>query len=253
MSRVAILYVAREENAAEDFADSYFTHFAGREHDLVVVEKGCYTKYCGISPTHTIKVPNRGFDLGAYRRAALQLSHEYEYLCLLNSHSVILADDWLLKLYQPFALGGDSVGLVGTTASCESMYENGMVAGKPFNFIRKWYFPPFPNPHIRTQGIMIRRRHLLEMWPLFFPTKRHCYLFESGYNSLWRIMRARGLKTLIVGRDGAAREVDWAQSQTFRNGNQENLLIADNQTCRYQHGTQQERKALADAAWGKEI
>ena len=246
--KIAVLYVAREPDAAIWFRESYYKYDPGCDHALIILEKGCMA--LGLNRTDNIEVPNRGFDLGAYRYAALQLSHEYEFLCLLNSHSVILDHNWLLKIYKPFALGGDDVGLVGTTASCESMYENGLVNGKWFNSIRRWYFPPFPNPHIRTQGILIRRRHLLEMWPMWFPTKRHCYLFESGYNSLWRKMRARGLKAVIVGKDGHPREVDWATSQTFRNGEQENLLIADNQTCRYQRGTKQERTTLAAAAWG---
>jgi len=254
--KIAVLYVARDWEPLGRFSGSYFNHDPGVNHDLIALEKGISASKSFQGFTNfpdrafATEVPNRGFDLGAYRYAALRLGHEYEFLCLLNSHSVILDHNWLLKMYKPFALGGDDVGLVGTTASCESMYENGLVNRKWFNSIRRWYFPPFPNPHIRTQGILIRRHHLLEMWPLWFPTKRHCYLFESGYNSLWRKMRARGLKAVIVGKDGHPREVDWATSQTFRNGEQENLLIADNQTCRYQRGTKQERTTLAGAAWG---
>lgn len=194
------------------------------------------------------------FDLGVYRSAAKQA--KTPYVCCVNSASIILADNWLAKLMAPFTTPQASdcreVGLAGCTASAESFYTNAEQRFNwGFNWVRRWFFPPFPNFHIRTTGFVMRRELLLELFPHWFPTKRHCYLFESGYDSLTRRIHARGLRAVVVGRDGVARDLDFYSTRTFRSGDQENLLIADKQTCRYQNGTQQERTMLADAAWGQ--
>ena len=74
---------------------------------------------------------------------------------------------------------------------------------------------------------------------------------EGGTRSLTRQVRDRGLETLVVGRDGAAYSPDrWMQSATFRSGDQENLLIADNRTRHYQEGGRLTRYGLAWLAWG---
>jgi hypothetical protein len=57
----------------------------------------------------------------------------------------------------------------------------------------------------------------------------------------------------VVGRDGRAYDpTDWYRSHTFWEANQENLLIADNQTAEYEHGDQDTRTALSRYAWGHE-
>ena len=56
-------------------------------------------------------------DLAAYAIAAERLEHKC--LCFLNSHSVLLAPDWLAKL--ALALDQPRVGLVGATGSWASL------------------------------------------------------------------------------------------------------------------------------------
>ena len=53
-----------------------------------------------------------------------------------------------------------------------------------------------------------------------------------------------------MGRDGIGypRE-EWALSRTFRSGEQENLLIADNRTDQYANGDEAFRTLLAGLAW----
>jgi hypothetical protein len=92
-------------------------------------------------------------------------------------------------------------------------------------------FPPFPNPHIRSNGFATRRKRLLELDLVAIRSKEDANLFESGRNSLTAQVREAGLKTLVVGRDGVGYDVpDWSRSRTFRLGDQSNLLVEDNHT-----------------------
>lgn len=95
-------------------------------------------------------------------------------------------------------------------------------------------FPPFPNPHIRSNAFFTDRRHLLAAVPGAIASKHAAYLFESGPESLSARVRQAGLKTLVIDRDGKAHEPEaWPEAGTFRSRNQEALLIADGQTRRY--------------------
>ena len=69
-----------------------------------------------------------------------------------------------------------------------------------------------------------------------------------------RQLWARGLQTLIVGRDGCAFPPQrWADSATFRSGDQANLLVADNRTRQWEAADPAERAHLSRLAWGEEI
>jgi hypothetical protein len=61
-----------------------------------------------------------------------------------------------------------------------------------------------------------------------------------------------GLKPLVVGRDGFAYEKEnWFESATFRNDDQMNLLVADNQTELYRNAPADMKMKLAKLAWGE--
>jgi hypothetical protein len=118
----------------------------------------------------------------------------------------------------------------------------------PFDFQQ---FPAFPNPHIRSNGFMIRRERLLNLESAATPTKMDASLFESGVNSLTARVRRDGLAAIVVGRDGNGYDVpDWWKSGTFRLGDQRNLLIADNHTRAFEAMSQGARAAHARITWG---
>ncbi len=82
--------------------------------------------------------------------------------------------------------------------------------------------------------------------------KTHAYKFENGKNGLTRQVVRMGLQALVVGKDGRAYETDyWHLSGTFRQGNQENLLIADNQTDAYALADQITKHMLTKRSWGE--
>lgn len=113
-------------------------------------------------------------------------------------------------------------------------------------------YPAFPNPHIRSNGFMIRRAHLL---PFALGSgrmsKNQSYLFESGCSGLTRQLLDQQLRTVVVNRQGEAFDVDdWPQSRTFRLGSQDGLLITDNQTRNFHSLSSPERDVYAAITWG---
>lgn len=112
-------------------------------------------------------------------------------------------------------------------------------------------FPPFPNPHIRSNGIAIKRKRLLELDLIAIRSKEDANLFESGRSSLTRQVRQAGLKALVVGRDGVGYDIpEWSLSGTFRLGDQNNLLIKDNHTRAFSAMSHGAKISHTRIAWG---
>jgi len=167
-------------------------------------------------------------------------------LCFVNSYSRPLAGGWLALLEGSLANRG--VGLVGSCGSLESAY-----SAAPFWLKRRRRrdFPPFPNPHLRTNGFMLERELLLELdWPEP-QTKTQAWGLESGRRSLARQVWDRGLDVCVVGRDGRGYSCrQWRDSHTFRLADQSNLLIADNRTQHYDRASARLRHRMSEMAWG---
>jgi len=112
-------------------------------------------------------------------------------------------------------------------------------------------FPLFPNPHIRTNGFMIKRERLLGFPIPAVRDKIEAMHFESGVNSLTAHLRGLGLSALVVGKDGIGYAVeDWPASRTFRLGQQENLLITDNHVRNFWEYSPEERALHVFMTWG---
>jgi hypothetical protein len=248
------------------FLRSYHQHDPGAEHELTIVLNGSPPAAGGDSSREALLAELQGtshrmialeravLDLPAYGEAARQLEHPC--LCFLNSYTVILADGWLGHFSRAFDEPG--VGLVGASASWESQAE--WVRGRPLHWARQLMtlrgarrdYPRFPNPHVRTSAFMIGRDATLERDFERVRDKRSAYLLESGRLSITRRVQERGLRPVVVGCDGRRYDVEaWPASRTFRAGEQENLLIADNQTADYQTSSARRRRRLSLDSWGK--
>jgi hypothetical protein len=256
------------------FLRSYDEHPAGIEHDFIVLLKGfdapiqasehmaCLKRHAA----QTLFAPDRGFDVGAY--AALKEINRYDCLCFCNSHSFVLAHDWLLKLWT--SLTKPKIGLVGATSSYESIYSNLLNCTEELErkqsllmllrthrrriLLRRYRcaFPPFPNPHVRTNGFMIWTSVWQQVTIPRIRSKLDALQFESGFHSLTRQVRRLSLDALLVGADGRAYKTDdWHKSNSFRQADQDNLLIADNRTTDYMEGDVERRARLSTLAWGK--
>jgi hypothetical protein len=113
--------------ALERFLDSYRRHEAGVDHRLVLLCKG-FASADELAPAlerldglraERIEVPDDGYDLTAYRRAAERL--EGSVACYLNSHSVLLCPGWLDLMLSALT---PEVGIVGASGSWNSGQSN---------------------------------------------------------------------------------------------------------------------------------
>ncbi len=256
-----------------EFLRSYHVHPVGAEHQLIVVLNGAQGEEprnadsgsggeglraalpaeLGDTEHRLIELERPMLDLPAYATAARQLQHER--VCFLNSYSTILAGGWLGQLSR--ALDDAKVGVAGATGSWESQAE--WIRGKPIYWpyqlallprARRDY-PRFPNPHIRTTAFMLDRTLLLEAGFERAADKRDTYLLESGPHSFTRQILERGLRPVVVGRDGRAYDIEeWPASATYRAGDQRNLLVADNRTRDWERASPRLRRRLSRDAWG---
>ncbi len=113
-------------------------------------------------------------------------------------------------------------------------------------------FLPFPARHIRTNGFMLTGEVLSRLRTPTPRRKADTYRLESGRRSLTSQVLAMGLEANVVTREGTSfAPADWPTSRTFWSGDQEGLMIADNQTRLYAEGDAGERMALSRYAWGR--
>lgn len=257
------------------FISSYRQNRGGLDHHLLIIFNGFTDRHElsayralleGIAYTPLV-LSRRAFDIQAYYTAARSVTDRY--VCFLNSYSIPLDEDWLAKMHH--CVVQDKVGIVGATGSYQSLYSSvkfsmhsldgrytpRRIAGE---CLRRWvlsryrsYFDPFPNPHVRTNAFMLARDLMLGLEHGRLSTKMDTQKFESGKKGLTRQIMAMNLKALVVGRDGRAYEKEsWFESQTFKSGEQSNLLIADNRTKQYADADCETRRLMTKVAWGKD-
>ena len=119
--------------------------------------------------------------------------------------------------------------------------------GRLFDYSR---FPPFPDPHIRSNGFMLSRQLFLEL-KTDVKTKLDACAFESGNTSMTSRIRRKGLGAVVVDRTGRGYDVaDWIQSKTFRLSEQDDLILTDNQTRSFNAMTPGSRATHVRMTWG---
>ena len=287
----AVVYLARGVDgglaSALRFLRSYDAHPAGAAHELIVAAKG-WDGIDGLPALEgeavaragrVMRLPDDGFDFGAYRRVAAAIATDF--VCFMNTHSEILAPGWLAKLLG--AASRPTVGAAGATASWGTFAPT--PAHYPFGLrrlrrslplpvflmravalftvmhpLRRWViwrdWPAFPNPHLRSNAFLMRRALFLDFVESFAPpaTKKQAFAMESGRRGLTRRLADQGLSVLVVDRDGAAFEPrDWPASRTFRVPGQAKLMVADNQTRGYLAAAAAMRRIMEVSAWGREF
>ena len=251
----------------ERFLSSYLEQKAGIDHRLVIAFTG-YEKEEQLLEYRTILadishdeicIPNPGFDIGFYRTVAQHMPEQIHLF--LNTYSFFMAKNWLRKLYDVYIQPGTGAISASGSYGCSVFLQkhhfpdNNPLYKKPIRFLRYlWYrrlFDPFPCLHLRSTAFMIGHDLFLDLETPVFKTKIDTTLFEHGKNSMTNQIIRRGFKALVVDKNGKSYEpANWAQSNTFWIGNQDNLLIADNRTEQYRTANQQMKAYLTKLAWG---
>jgi glycosyltransferase involved in cell wall biosynthesis len=312
-STIRVFYLARLTDGRKKisrFAKSYSRFTPGKEHDLTVIVKGANNQFevdlitqqfSGIDCSFELVPDSIGVDIHAY--LYMVQKYDNEFFCFLNTHSEIVSEKWLEKMYK--AIIRPNVGLVGAFGSYESIYRSWEVlykaqqryrrgelsfrdawnfywilessrlkgsfflrwplrrifgickrlllrilrlprseyhesyewrnvtrTGAPLSFVNK--FNDFPNPHIRSNAFLVKRKDLESFQDLADKSKLAANEFECGKKGLSQFFLDQNKKLVVVGNSGE--EFDstrWNESDTFRLGLQSNLLIHDNQTRKF--------------------
>jgi hypothetical protein len=184
------------------------------------------------TPIHEIRY---GEDVFQFKMAFdLAARSDFDRLLFFISWSRILAPGWL-RIYLDAFDRIANCGVVGATGSYETIDSS----------------HPFPNVHVRTNAFMVERTVFLRLEPGPMDTLFSGRFFEAGPASMTRQIQARGLSALVVDRHGRAfTQEGWAASRTFRSGQQEGLLVADNRTDDFATGSPERREMLARLAFG---
>ncbi|MGH2880978.1 MAG: hypothetical protein ACRDK4_15395 [Solirubrobacteraceae bacterium] len=238
----------------EGFLRAYHDVPSGIPHRLTVILNGFHGSHAGaledvrrllVGVDHQVLLPPAPVaDLVAYRMAALKL--QAERICFLNSYSRPLAPHWLAMMDAAF--GDPGVGMVGASGSFESAFS---AAPRWLRPLRRRDFAPFPNPHLRSNAFLLDRELMLGLAWEVSRSKASAWALESGRGSISNQIWERGMKVLIVGRDGVAYPPErWQESATFRSGEQRNLLVADNRTEQYATADPKFKRRLERMAWG---
>ncbi len=278
--KIAVIYLMwlpYGQSYLQSFVASYLAQPAGHAHTLYILFNGTkdpqeidacrqLLKQAGIS-YEELEIP-QGQDITAYFFASGRVSAEY--ILFLNTYSRFLHPQWLAKYVHALS-ATPNTGLVGATASCQSYYSSVFQKhpwkwegekGFAYNFrkyklflkaMAYWYFlfQPFPAPHIRSNAFLISRKLFQQVAARAIRNKMAAYQFESGRKSMTNEVLRRGYQAVVVDCRGETHEViDCKKRPIFWNGNQEDLLVSDNQTTLYQEADTESRKIFRTLAWG---
>lgn len=137
-------------------------------------------------------------------------------------------------------------------ADFEEGWQSAIDKGGPLEILAN--FQPFPNPHIRSNGFIIDRKRLLQIAPRIEYTKDACVKFESGIEGLSARILAEGQDLILIDKKGKAfNQNNWWKSLTFRLGNQEDLIVSDNQTNKFEELSEKLRIRDSYFSWGRYI
>jgi hypothetical protein len=267
------------------FCTSYRANPAGRPHRLFIMSTGNWsaaqrnqlTQLAASVAAEIVELSDIGLDWGAYMQLAPKLDEEW--LCWLNTYTQLQTADWLDALRS--AADQESVGMAGATGSWGSRIPSirdipsnvadyyaargalRAVAYAAYSYLvylprqsvqRLSTYPPFPNPHLRSNAFLMRRQLFLDFAAQapFPANKPDTHALESGRRSLTRYIQSRGLTPVVVGRDRRSYAIEqWFDSGTFRTPGQPNLLIGDNQTRAYDTANSGYRRLLERSTWGR--
>ena len=250
------------QETLENFIINYKKFNSGVDHDLLICFKQLNNLV--IKRYHSLLKPikyinfednygSNDYDFGSYKRVAEKFSTKIIFF--LNSHSYPVCNYWLKMISDYFHKNS----LIATTASFESQLSS--IRYKKFykiiNYFFKKYkfkkkFNSYPNPHLRTTGLLINAKDYLSfMKDKVVNSKHDAWELESGKIGLTNYFKFLGYNLYVVNSDGNKfEEKFWKFSETYNYLNQEKSIISDKHTRKYLSLGEKERKTLQIRTWG---
>ena len=260
------------------FLDNYLKCPAGHPHKLIVLFNGTslvsedeLNEFQQILISRNLSESQfllfeNGQDIEIYQKAASIV--DADFFLFLNTYSQFIHRDWLNCYIKNWT---ENTGLIGASGSYASYLSAVKVFNKwswsddislsekmkilkyklKLNFLHRRKFKKFPAPHIRTNAVFTSKAIFISISVDSINGKMDAYFFENGKNSLTERVLKMGLKCIIIDKLGKSYDIpDWPTSKIFWADNQENLLISDNQTSKYQDATFREKEMYNEIAWG---
>ncbi len=272
---IDVLYLARGTGNSfeeiEHFFASYHAHPAGCEHNLHIIAKGFeenpqnYAKLQTLSKNakaNIIDLPDDGYDFMAYARASQKLSERFIFC--LNTSSVILYDNWL-QYFEYHTNKNPKLGMVGAFGSWESLpnlrkfMDNEITPADRTAYWKKYKHVftnkrlySFPNPHIRTNGVLMDRQvYLNHMQDKCIKYKFECYNLEGGSENISRHFTGLGYEIGVINCEGEFFYPDrWDLSYTFGCLDSDKGLFSDRQHRRVEALCFQDKLQHSFKVWG---
>ena len=245
-----------------NFVRNYKRYNSGYQHSLLI----CFKLMNSIQITFFKNILNNikyieyidgsqlnDFDFGSYMRVAQ--NYPAFTILFLNSHSYPISNNWLKKMLFHYK----NKTLVATTASYESLLTS-LRLKKFYKFFSYLYklikykkkFNPFPNPHIRTSGFLLKGSDfILFVKSKKFSNKEDAWSAESGINSMTNFFIKKKFNIYIVNSDGKKFiKNEWKFSETYNYALQSKTLISDKHTRKYLKLSSSERLIASYNSWG---
>ena len=231
LALVYVVLASRNTDLSHRFFTAYRKFHTSVAHDLVIAAVGFESEAATLTvkqglwgnivpQPRVLLVPDPGFELGVFREVCRKLSSQY--VCLLNDRSRPLSEGWLKRLYSVASRPG--VGIAGASGAHQI------------------------DPHVRDNAFCMERSLYLELTEGAVASDAAA-LQASTTRSITRGIRKRGLEARIVGRTKDHDILRARDGNTFWWGQQQELLIADDQTDDYTQGSPEHRAFLRSAGW----
>ena len=266
MKLIDVVYLLHESDSdgpVKEFCKKYKYYIKNNFYNLVFLIKGnvdcsliLEIKYLLENLNYNlVYISNIGKDIYSYCNWA-KLSKN-NYCIFFNGHSYPLVDNWISLLSMN--VNDTNIGIKGATGSLASHSSIFLINKNKINltyYIKYLFllclFKKFPNYHIRTNAFCVKTS-LINNWfyRILSLTKIGCYYVESGRFSLTNRALRKNLTAEIVDMSGVHYDESTASiSECFFKGNQNRLIVADNQTDKYMFASTNEKKILNKIVWG---
>ena len=252
------------EDTLLTFLKNYKNFKSGYPHELLICfklfdnEKLNIFRKLLLNISYTEFIDNHihnDFDLGSYSRVAL--NYKSRLIFFLNSYSYPICDNWLDIIIQNY----EENSILATSASYESLLSS-IKLKKFYKFLKYWikiisykkFFYPFPNPHIRTTGFLIKGNDYFKfMSNKLIKSKIDAWKIESGKNSLTNYLKKLNYNIYVINSDGNKfSEKYWKNSQTYNFSEQNKSIISDKHIRKYHSLDNNEKLKFQFDTWGRD-